>query len=843
MMKTKRIFQIVAFLLILGMAYKSWGMTGYRRTSISNMASINGSSLNDGDICQVILAGGLVVDYYLDAYSSETNDSFFVVPPTTNPGSKKWLFQYPSPGRNRISIGVFNNDPNTAIEVIGSRHMTLEWDANVALTKTLTDPNNIDINMGPDGLIVLGNYDLHIWGNFHCPDRQKAFSFTGTGRVYHHSGSAPYISVCWTGARGDGSTDDLLPYRYAVIALGDEDDGVNKLITPFTGYGYKISDEIEITRGKLHIDFQDNITSTNTDPNCMFYIHGTYDNHISDIKITGNHITLDGNGENVVGFTGGINSVIYTDYVDNIYVSGIHFTYGIVDGLAVYHAHGGIIENCEFSYAQVDNGCTIGYNYITYDPNQPSTCASIIVRDNYAHHNIDQGFTTIEAVHCIFQNNISELNGYGYSSEVIASDHNLYTIFQGCKAFENTNDAFYISSNQVTIDNCTGRGDLSEDPNDTNFEYKNGVYAYSVSGLKIVNSEFSNFGEHGINIVGFTPYYSEAFISNCNIHDNLMAGIKAKGVERLVVCDNDIHDNTVQGVYVSNTPSDFNEGGGNVQIRNNSIWDNGAAGIRCWYTDFLYLFGNVLKDNVATSVDVQEGAGITLYNNDSVIAKENYVSYTDSGSNHLYGIACEGYDGKTFEGSNNHISGKNGSFYRNTDMIITSADIGNSYGVTNNVSYPITLKNDYYGADPNFTVGVRFKMGYRTDDKYVWFGSQSEEADANSIGFSFRTMSNTTLRETFHITGKGGITDLATTNGPVGTFTADNAATTVVSNTSITANSIILIFPTNATAATLQSGASSLYVSAKSAGTSFTVATADSGDAAGTETFNYLILN
>lgn len=81
-----------------------------------------------------------------------------------------------------------------------------------------------------------------------------------------------------------------------------------------------------------------------------------------------------------------------------------------------------------------------------------------------------------------------------------------------------------------------------------------------------------------------------------------------------------------------------------------------------------------------------------------------------------------------------------------------------------------------------------------------------------------------------------GITRLST-----GSFTLAAAATTTVTDTNVTANSVVLPFPTNASAATLMAGASSLYVSAKTAGTSFTVATADGGNAAGTETFEYLI--
>lgn len=75
-----------------------------------------------------------------------------------------------------------------------------------------------------------------------------------------------------------------------------------------------------------------------------------------------------------------------------------------------------------------------------------------------------------------------------------------------------------------------------------------------------------------------------------------------------------------------------------------------------------------------------------------------------------------------------------------------------------------------------------------------------------------------------------------------GTVALGAAATTVVANTSATASSVVVLTPTNAAAATLMAGAKSLYVSARSAGVSFTLATADGNAAAGTETFAYALI-
>jgi len=78
-------------------------------------------------------------------------------------------------------------------------------------------------------------------------------------------------------------------------------------------------------------------------------------------------------------------------------------------------------------------------------------------------------------------------------------------------------------------------------------------------------------------------------------------------------------------------------------------------------------------------------------------------------------------------------------------------------------------------------------------------------------------------------------------DAPVGSFTLAAAATTVVNNSNVIALCKIILVPTNAAAATLMGSAKALYISARTAGTSFTVATANAAAAAGTETFDYLI--
>lgn len=74
-----------------------------------------------------------------------------------------------------------------------------------------------------------------------------------------------------------------------------------------------------------------------------------------------------------------------------------------------------------------------------------------------------------------------------------------------------------------------------------------------------------------------------------------------------------------------------------------------------------------------------------------------------------------------------------------------------------------------------------------------------------------------------------------------GTFSMTASASLVVTDPAVKSQSSIYLQATNASAATLMGSTKSLYISAKTAGASFTVATASGVAAAGTETFSYTI--
>ena len=76
-----------------------------------------------------------------------------------------------------------------------------------------------------------------------------------------------------------------------------------------------------------------------------------------------------------------------------------------------------------------------------------------------------------------------------------------------------------------------------------------------------------------------------------------------------------------------------------------------------------------------------------------------------------------------------------------------------------------------------------------------------------------------------------------------GSFRLISAATQKISDSSISAGSVILFVPTNKEAAVIMAGPKKLYISSKTAGASFSVTTADGTPANGTEMFDYVIIH
>jgi hypothetical protein len=146
-----------------------------------------------------------------------------------------------------------------------------------------------------------------------------------------------------------------------------------------------------------------------------------------------------------------------------------------------------------------------------------------------------------------------------------------------------------------------------------------------------------------------------------------------------------------------------------------------------------------------------------------------------------------------------------------------------------------TMKNGVY-LNATYSFGGHLKAGAAAPSSSTWVKADRVLNDW--------TVSGTAAGIEYWYCQTAGAPGTWVANRAMGTFTCAAAAATVVSNINVIgSNTRIVITPTNAAAGTLQAGANALYVSAKTANTSFTVTTAAGGSAGGTETFDYVIFN
>ena len=69
---------------------KVYGFTELSGGGTNAMDLVDGDLLADGDVA-IVSVGGVIYHYYLNASSSESENSPFVISPDTNPGTKRWL--------------------------------------------------------------------------------------------------------------------------------------------------------------------------------------------------------------------------------------------------------------------------------------------------------------------------------------------------------------------------------------------------------------------------------------------------------------------------------------------------------------------------------------------------------------------------------------------------------------------------------------------------------------------------------------------------------------------------------------------------------------------------------
>lgn len=321
---------------------------------------------------------------------------------------------------------------------------------------------------------------------------------------------------------------------------------------------------------------------------------------------------------------------------------------------------------------------------------------------------------------------------------------------------------------------------------------------------------------NGCNLLGNTVYASSASteslidISDCKniiVSNNILVGDTTtanKGIKiidtglggssditNIIITNNTIHDVVDAGIYFTGTGSG-DPSKGRVIIGNNTITNIGDA----TEASPIYIETTFLDVDVSSNVISEStGAGIVVLGCPEFSVTNNLISEAGSVSAIAYGIYVD--ESAALTGAGPGIITGNTASWDTPPTGSAGLYIGN--GVNNT---RLQVSNNNFGD---------------TDVGYVIDGG-------------------TTPRGSFfgNVTGDASL---------FGTFTLANAATTVVNNMNIMANSQVIFFPANTQAGTETLVTGSIWVSAISAGVSFTVSTGNGVAAVGNENFAYWIIS
>jgi len=199
--------------------------------------------------------------------------------------------------------------------------MTLEIDSNIALTSSVTDPNNVNIEIGSGGVIALGNYNLGINGNFSCPPNRKAFSYTGSGVATFGAGAVKEAYAEWWG--GSSSVDSAAAIGYLIESFGTN-GGTWKIISPL-----RVDSSLIISKDHINI-----LGST----------AGAYAG--GDRDLGGSYLDFSNASDpNIVALTiGNVSDTVFNTTVKNIGIMGY-----IGTGLRALNVSDCVFDNLKFS--------------------------------------------------------------------------------------------------------------------------------------------------------------------------------------------------------------------------------------------------------------------------------------------------------------------------------------------------------------------------------------------------------------------------------------------------------------------------------------------------------------
>ena len=550
---------LALFGIVQATVYRKTGRVG---NASSDMDSIDGATLNDGDECRVFEGTSVFLWYRLDADSGVTPDDYVVIDPNDNPGSKRWILQDNSllhyTQKNALDYGSAYTDATLqlAITDISTNHWTLlvnrgTWviDADLtfaANTRLKFEEGAVfDINQSgtdPTDVVINGDIDAGLYQIFDV-DANSSISLPGVNKFYPE----------WFGAVNDGTTDcydALIDMAATVTTRGGGkvvfSEGtyfIDQYVTTANGNSditFTGCDGLEIDLGGATIEAFGDFNRVEDDagppPTSSYRTVGFYFNLCNNLSVKNG--TFDGNADQCQsgGFSEAWSHNFKFHGCEGVRVDGINSHHSIADGF-----------------------------YFDKSPDTTATCKRVVMNSCKSYNNARQGVSIaccrdLKAVGCEFKNTGRTGGDYpGHSPQAGVDIEPLYAptdtdtyvediVFENCIFSKNVGGQL-IGSNTARTHNVTARNCYFDTNSDSSqYGIYMGVRNFVLDSCKLVDTHLYPCYEASTG--------SMARIINCDItNDNnliLMTATQPRlWVEKnRFICDTEVDLTSNVAVYL-----------------------------------------------------------------------------------------------------------------------------------------------------------------------------------------------------------------------------------------------------------------------------------------------------
>jgi hypothetical protein len=421
------------------------------------------------------------------------------------------------------------------------------------------------------------------------------------GGVYIENGAGCFVretggvvNVEWYGTVGDNSTDDYAAINAAITYFVASDE--RTFVFPECD-GYKVSDTLDFSgRGDYTLHIYAPITSTKTSAHGLFDLGGATGNYVDNITVDLHGNTIDGNGDNVTGYsyssTDGAYSTLLIEYATDIVVKNGTVDNGLISCIHAYKLKRPKFDMLKLTNSVHDNGLNLSRDPEDYSSSDQSTWNNGLVRGCYGEGNEDFGLTAFDATGVTFVNCIATGNGHDVDSDVghgggmsyeddngTPNTKNYFGNFINCRVSDNWAKGFFIDANGVSLDHqcfaeTTKKSVLNADAN--NFT-GNGIFLSTATHCNI-DGRYTNNEKAGIYWIGTSASVFGEGKVNGRFDNNTREGIYLRGIENIAI-DAQSDNNTLKGLHVLNATDTYNVGSGVINVQRLYAHENGQHAI------------------------------------------------------------------------------------------------------------------------------------------------------------------------------------------------------------------------------------------------------------------------